>query len=98
MRALISDGEKDRRELERKRAQRRAAGMMERADYEETADQRRIQAGVMHGQGMSLRAIGAALGVSHIRVCQDPAGVLRVCPRYPLSLILRQISDSLTPQ
>jgi hypothetical protein len=37
MKALISDGEKDRREVVRQREQRRAAGMIERAEYEANA-------------------------------------------------------------
>jgi hypothetical protein len=68
MRALISDAEKRRREMAREAEQRRAAGMIERAEYEAASGQRRIQAVVMRAQGMSLRAIGAALGVSHEHV------------------------------
>jgi hypothetical protein len=64
MTRLISDEEKERRRTER----RRDAGEIERADYEARADQRRIQAVVMREQGMSLRAIGAKLGVSHEHV------------------------------
>jgi hypothetical protein len=64
MTRLISDEEMARRRVER----RRDAGMVERAEHEAAADQRRTQAIVMRGQGMSLRAIGAELGVSHVHV------------------------------
>jgi hypothetical protein len=60
MKRLVSDGEKRRRETER----RRAAGMMERGAYEGRSTARRGQARALREQGMTYRAIAEELGVS----------------------------------
>jgi hypothetical protein len=64
MKALISDGEKDRREVVRQREQRRAAGMIERAEYEANAAARRPLIAAMRDRGISWRKIGAEMGIS----------------------------------
>jgi DNA-directed RNA polymerase specialized sigma24 family protein len=68
MRALISDAEGHRRDMERQRAQRREAGMIERAEYEAASEQRRIEIAVLRGQGFGGRAIAAKLGCSEAEV------------------------------
>jgi hypothetical protein len=64
MAALISDAEKARREKDRQREQRRAAGMIARAEYEAAAIARRSKVAMLRDGGMSWRKIGAALGIS----------------------------------
>jgi hypothetical protein len=74
MTRLISDTEKRRREADR----RRAAGMMERAEYEARSAARGAQAAEMRARGMTLRAIAAELGISspeHVRRLIAAAGV-----------------------
>ena len=60
MTRLISDAEKERRRIER----RRAAGVIERAQYEARATERRLIVAAMRGRGMTWRAIGAELRIS----------------------------------
>jgi hypothetical protein len=64
MTRLISDGEKHRRREER----RRAAGMVERSEYEARSAARGAQAATMRAQGMTLRAIAAEIGISLAQV------------------------------
>lgn len=64
MRALISDVEKQRRHAEAEKARRRAAGAVERADYEARAAERREMVALLRGMGKTWRAIGAELGIS----------------------------------
>ena len=60
MTRLISDGEKERRRVER----RREAGVIERAAYEAPAAARRAKVVELRARGLTWRAIGAELGIS----------------------------------
>lgn len=60
MTRLISDAEKERRRVER----RRAAGIMERAEYEARAAERRPIIATMRASGMTWRAIATELDIS----------------------------------
>jgi hypothetical protein len=64
MRALISEAEGYRRRQVRRAEERRAAGMVARADYEAAATARRTSIVAMRERGMTWRTIGAELGVS----------------------------------
>jgi hypothetical protein len=60
MTRVISDAEKERRRIER----RREAGMIERSAYEARDAERRPIVNAMRARGMTWRAIAAELGIS----------------------------------
>src|SRR6476469_5494816 len=64
MRALISEAEKRRRDAVRQRQRRRAAGLIERAEYEAPAAGRRPLVIEMRARAMTWRTIGVELGIS----------------------------------
>lgn len=68
LRTIISKEEAKRRDAERKRLARRAAGAQERAAYEATAQHRREVARSLRAEGMKQREIAARLGVSESAV------------------------------
>ena len=60
MTRLISDAEKRRRETERWRA----AGMIERGEYEAAASERWATARLLRGEGLSWRGVAERMGLS----------------------------------
>ncbi len=64
MRVIISEGEKRRRDLERKEEARREAEVLTRNQYLTRAAKRRVQARRLAANGLSVRKIAAAIGVS----------------------------------
>ncbi len=65
LKTVISDEERRRRDRERDEARRREAGAMTRRDYFTRAAKRRAEARRLAAKGLSLRAIGRTLGISH---------------------------------
>jgi hypothetical protein len=63
MTRLISDAEKRRRENERRAAQRRAADMLERAEYEAGAAERRATARMLRNQGLPWAEVAERMGL-----------------------------------
>jgi hypothetical protein len=62
---IISDTERRRRDREEKKRERCEAGAMSRQEYEGRAAERRAAARRLASEGLSLRAIGRILGISH---------------------------------
>jgi hypothetical protein len=65
MKTIISDEERRWRDKEEKRKRRRETGGMTRKEYEDRAAERRQAARKLASEGLSLRAIGKTLGISH---------------------------------
>jgi hypothetical protein len=68
MHVLISKETKRQRDRERKERERRARGAKPRDEYLAEAREKRNLAHGLHQEGMSLRAIGKTLGVSHTQI------------------------------